>query len=110
MEGGGWKPIIRRRPLGYHQIHQSGPGLFTVFVDNLLEFIVPKSLFILFSNYGMVRDVFIPMKTRETTGSRFGFIRYDCQVAARVVVQKAEGLWCDDKVLSVRIFVFGNEV
>ncbi|KAL7233956.1 hypothetical protein ACSBR1_017543 [Camellia fascicularis] len=71
---------------------------------------VPKSLFILFSNYGVVNDVFIPNKRRKATGSRFGFVRYDCQIAAKVAVQKANGIWCDDNGLEAGITEFGNEV
>ncbi|KAL7262993.1 hypothetical protein ACSBR1_001205 [Camellia fascicularis] len=92
MEGGGWKPVLRRRLPRHHRNLQRGPGLFMVFVDNLLESMVPKSLFMLFSSYGVVKDVFIPRKRRKATGSRFGFVRYDCQVAAKV-----------------RIAEFGNE-
>ncbi|KAL7161381.1 hypothetical protein ACSBR2_041940 [Camellia fascicularis] len=69
---------------------------------------VPRSLFTLFSSYGVVKDVFIPNKRRKATGSRFGFVRYDCSIAARVAVQKADGIWCDDKSLKVRLVEFGS--
>lgn len=42
------------------------------------------------------------MKRRKATGSRFGFVRFDCPVAAEVAVQKANGLWCDNKELKVK--------
>ncbi|KAL7247212.1 hypothetical protein ACSBR2_002181 [Camellia fascicularis] len=93
----------------YHQIHRRGSGLITVFVDNLSESMVPKSLFTLFSSYGVVKDVFIPNKRRKSIGSRFGFVRYDCQTAAKVAVQKAYRIWCDDRSLKVRIVEFGND-
>ncbi|KAL7180892.1 hypothetical protein ACSBR1_039868 [Camellia fascicularis] len=49
----------------------------------------PKSLFGLFSKFGIVKDVFIPMKRRKATRSRFGFVRYDCPVAAEMAgIQK----------------------
>ncbi|KAL7176311.1 hypothetical protein ACSBR2_029788 [Camellia fascicularis] len=86
MEGGGWKPVIRRRPVGYQQASLKGPGMFTVFVDNLPESMEPRGLFNLFSNYGVVKNV-----------------------AASVAVQKAEGLWCDDKELKVRIAAYGSK-
>ncbi|XP_028101283.1 serine/arginine-rich splicing factor 2-like [Camellia sinensis] len=70
---------------------------------------VPRSLFTLFSSYGVVKDVFIPNKRRKATGSRFGFVRYDCPIAARVAVQKADGIWCDNKSLKVRIAEFGSD-
>ncbi|KAL7204556.1 hypothetical protein ACSBR2_017598 [Camellia fascicularis] len=70
----------------------------------------PRSLFTLFSNYGVVKDVFILIKREKATGIRFGFVRYDCEVVATMIVQKAEELWCDDKALKVRIVAYGNEV
>ncbi|THG10975.1 serine/arginine-rich splicing factor SC35-like [Camellia sinensis] len=109
MEGGGWKPRIRRRPVGYQQASLRGPGIFTVFVDNLPESMEPRGLFNLFSNYGVVKDVFIPKKRRKVLGTRFGFVRYDCQVAASMAVQKTEGSWCDDKELKVRIAAYGSK-
>ncbi|KAL7229196.1 hypothetical protein ACSBR2_007820 [Camellia fascicularis] len=49
-----------------------------------------------------VNDAFIPSKRRKATGSRFGFVRYDCKVAAEMAVLKADGLWCDNKALKVK--------
>ncbi|CAL5343198.1 unnamed protein product [Camellia sinensis] len=79
-----------------------GGKLFTVFVDNIPDSMNPKSLFQLFAKFGIVKDVFIPKKRRKITGSRFGFVRYDCSVAAEMAVQRADGLWCDDKALRVK--------
>ncbi|KAL7240428.1 hypothetical protein ACSBR2_006140 [Camellia fascicularis] len=62
----------------------------------------PKDLHSLFGKFGRVRDVFILSKVRKATKSRFGFVRYDCPVAASVAIQKANGLWCDDKALKVK--------
>ncbi|KAL7164650.1 hypothetical protein ACSBR2_040531 [Camellia fascicularis] len=109
MEGGGWTLVIRKRKPSYHQIHRRGSGLITVFVDNLPKSMVPKSLFTLFSSYGVEKDVFVSNKRRKAIGSRFGFVRYDCQIAAKVAVQKANGIWCDDMSLKVRIAEFGND-
>ncbi|KAL7207390.1 hypothetical protein ACSBR1_029363 [Camellia fascicularis] len=38
----------------------------------------PKSLFGLFTKFGMVKDIYIPMKRRKATSSRFGFVKFDC--------------------------------
>ncbi|KAL7243375.1 hypothetical protein ACSBR1_015718 [Camellia fascicularis] len=110
MERGGWQPVIRKRPVGYRLNRFRGSGMFTVFVDNLPKSMDLRGLFKLFSNYGVVKDVFIPKKRRKVMETRFGFVRYDCQVAASMGVQNAEGLWCDDKALKVRIAEYGNEV
>ncbi|KAL7265494.1 hypothetical protein ACSBR1_003297 [Camellia fascicularis] len=63
----------------------------------------PKDLFNIFNKFGVVKDVFIPMKRRKATRTRFGFLRCGCKVAAEVAVQKADGLWCDNNVLKVKL-------
>ncbi|KAL7174982.1 hypothetical protein ACSBR2_028731 [Camellia fascicularis] len=62
----------------------------------------PKCLFTPFNKFGVVKDAFIPSKRRKVTGSRFGFVRYDCKVAAEMAVLKANGLRCDNKALKVK--------
>ncbi|XP_028075697.1 uncharacterized protein LOC114277938 [Camellia sinensis] len=49
------------------------------------------------------------VKMRKLTGLRFGFVRYDCPVAAEVAVQRADGLWCDDKEIKVKRVKFTKE-
>ncbi|KAL7204376.1 hypothetical protein ACSBR2_017454 [Camellia fascicularis] len=51
----------------------------------------PKGLFVLFSKFGVVKDAFIPNKRRQTTRSRFSFVRYDCSVVASMAIQKQMG-------------------
>ncbi|GAB2284181.1 hypothetical protein Dimus_018648 [Dionaea muscipula] len=58
-------------------------------------------LFSLFSKFGVVKDAFIPRKTSKE-GKRFGFVRYDCSVAAEVTIQKTNGLSIKEKVLKVK--------
>ncbi|KAL7174929.1 hypothetical protein ACSBR2_028689 [Camellia fascicularis] len=55
------------------------------------------------------KDAFIPAKRRKATGSRFGFMRYDCKVGAEMAVLKANGLWCDNKALKVKKVEFKKE-
>ncbi|KAL7225022.1 hypothetical protein ACSBR1_020325 [Camellia fascicularis] len=69
----------------------------------------PKGLFQFFTKFGVVKDVFIPNKRRKTSNSRFGFVRFDCPVAARIAVQKANGIWIDDKVLTVKDAEYGKD-
>ncbi|KAL7243621.1 hypothetical protein ACSBR1_015929 [Camellia fascicularis] len=66
----------------------------------------PRNLYDLFIKFGVVKDVFIPHKRRKATNSRFGFVRYDCSIAANVAEQRTNGLWVDDKSLSVKIAEF----
>ncbi|KAL7257681.1 hypothetical protein ACSBR1_003906 [Camellia fascicularis] len=71
----------------------------------------PEGLYKVFTNYGIVKDVFISNKRRKLTRSRFGFIRHACPVAANMAIQKAHGIWCDNRALKVKkaYFVQGNE-
>ncbi|KAL7197880.1 hypothetical protein ACSBR2_020409 [Camellia fascicularis] len=62
----------------------------------------PKGLFSLYSKFGIVKDVFIASKTTKSTRTRFGFVRFDCPVAAEVAIQKTNGIRCDNKELQVK--------
>ncbi|XP_028101935.1 uncharacterized protein LOC114301204 [Camellia sinensis] len=72
----------------------------------------PKGWYALFTKFEVVRDMFIPNKRRKMPRSRFGFVHYSCPVEARMAVQKANGLWCDNRTLKVKVveFVKGKEV
>ncbi|XP_028093770.1 serine/arginine-rich splicing factor 2-like [Camellia sinensis] len=102
MDRGGWNPVIRRREVGSQLGDPKEEFLITIFVDNIPDSMDPKGLFNLFQKFGLVKDVFIPGKRRKASKSRFGFVRYDCEVTARVAIQKADGLWCDNKALRVK--------
>ncbi|KAL7248435.1 hypothetical protein ACSBR2_003210 [Camellia fascicularis] len=103
--GEGWKPVVKRRQ-GRHGVTS---GIHTLFVDDIPNSMSPKGLYKLFTNFGVVKDVFIPNKRRKATQTKFGFVRYDCPIAARVAVQQTNGLWCEDKNLKVKKADFGNE-
>ncbi|KAL7181659.1 hypothetical protein ACSBR1_040535 [Camellia fascicularis] len=91
MDRGGWNPVLRRRK-----------------IDEVLESMTPRDPFTLFNKFGVVKDVIIPMKRRKITRTRFGFVRYDCKVAAEVAVQKADGLWCDNRALKVKMVEYSK--
>ncbi|KAL7206344.1 hypothetical protein ACSBR2_019119 [Camellia fascicularis] len=100
---GGWRPVLRRRKNSFWQRgYRTEQGLITIFVDNIPESMDPKGLFNPFSRFGIVKEVFIPRKRRQATRSRFGFVRYDCDVAAELAIQKTDGLWCDNRALMVK--------
>ncbi|KAL7251369.1 hypothetical protein ACSBR1_013249 [Camellia fascicularis] len=106
---GGWQPVVQR-PGGRGVWNSRGHvSIHSVFVDNLPEAMGTKGLYSIFSNYGVVVDTFIPNKRRKMTRSSFGFVRYNCSVAADMAVQKANGLWCDDKVIKVKLADFGKD-
>ncbi|KAL7200136.1 hypothetical protein ACSBR2_022276 [Camellia fascicularis] len=89
---GGWISIERRREGVRDQGKDVKYGLFTVFVDNLPSAMDAKTLFKLFTQFGIVKDVFIS----------FGFVRFNCPVAADIAIQKGNGLLVDERVLEVK--------
>ncbi|KAL7197801.1 hypothetical protein ACSBR2_020342 [Camellia fascicularis] len=106
---GGWKPVVKQRNRVIGRRHGGRDRWITVFVDNLPDSIDPKGLFNLFNNFGVVRDVFIPNKRRRISSTRFGFVRYDCRVAANVAIQRANGLWVEDRALKVKEADFNSD-
>ncbi|KAL7261128.1 hypothetical protein ACSBR1_006719 [Camellia fascicularis] len=109
MESGWWKLVVKQRNKVIRRLNGVRARMITVFVDNLPESIDPKGLFTLFNKFGVVKDVFIPNKMRKTFNTRFGFVRYDYTVAAAVAIQKANGLWVDDRALKVKEADFSSE-
>ncbi|KAH7847177.1 hypothetical protein Vadar_022893 [Vaccinium darrowii] len=75
--------------------------LFTLFVDNFPDTKDQIWLERTFSNYGIVRDVCIPVK-RSKKGSKFGFVCFDCSVAAGIAIYRANGLKVDGRQLHVK--------
>ncbi|KAL7263526.1 hypothetical protein ACSBR1_001644 [Camellia fascicularis] len=106
---GGRIPVVRKKGGLGSRINGIRSGLFTLFVDNIPNSMDPKGLFYLFQKFGLVRDVFILQKKRKATNSRFGFVKFDCSLATKVAIQKANGLWVDDKKLAVKNAEFGME-
>ncbi|KAL7257939.1 hypothetical protein ACSBR1_004125 [Camellia fascicularis] len=93
---GGWQPVVRRHGGRGVWSRREEVIVHSIFVDNLPETMGTKGLYTIFSNYGVVMDVFILTKRRKLTQSRFGFVRYNYFLVADMAVQKANGLWCDD--------------
>ncbi|GMP35003.1 hypothetical protein CsSME_00007643 [Camellia sinensis var. sinensis] len=90
---GNWIPVLHQRKSGgAHSNERISNRLFNVFVDNLPSSMDVKDLFKLFMKFGVVKDAFIPFKRRKVTKSKFGFVRFNCQVAANIAIQKANGL------------------
>ncbi|KAL7257814.1 hypothetical protein ACSBR1_004012 [Camellia fascicularis] len=99
MDRGAWNPVLCRRKVGSQRGDTNEGVLITIFVDNIPDSMDSKGLFNLFQKFGPVKDVFISGKRRKASKSRFGFGSYDCEVAAWVAIQKADGLWCGNKAL-----------
>ncbi|KAL7176401.1 hypothetical protein ACSBR2_029856 [Camellia fascicularis] len=107
--GGGWQSVVRRHGGRQEWNSKTDTTIHSIFGDNLPESMGTRGLYNIFSNYGIVMDAFIPNKRRKMTRSRFGFVRYNCSVAADIAVQKEHGLWCDDRALRVKMADFGKE-
>ncbi|KAL7248438.1 hypothetical protein ACSBR2_003213 [Camellia fascicularis] len=58
---GGWKPVFRRRQGRYG----TSAAIYMVFVDDLPNGMNPKSLYVMFSKFGVIKDAFIPNKRRR---------------------------------------------
>ncbi|KAL7238549.1 hypothetical protein ACSBR2_004608 [Camellia fascicularis] len=111
-QDGGWIPVVKRRGRHTNQVglkEGRREGMYTLFVDNLPESMDPRSMYALFLKFGVVKDVFIPQKRWKATNTRFGFVRFNCPVAASVAEQKANEIWVDDKALIVHSAVYGKE-
>ncbi|KAL7258283.1 hypothetical protein ACSBR1_004413 [Camellia fascicularis] len=105
MEQGGnrgWISVVRQLKGREAQGKEAKRGLLIVLVDNLPLAMDAKTLFELFTKFGIVKDVFIPTKRRIVTNSRFGFVRFDCHVAVDIAIQKGNDLLVDDMVLVVK--------
>ncbi|KAL7194530.1 hypothetical protein ACSBR1_034872 [Camellia fascicularis] len=101
---GGWIPVFHKKTCST----RNSQDIHTVFVDNLPESLDPKGLCTLFSKFGVVVDVYIPNKRRKVTSSQFGFVRYNCPVAAGMAIQKAHGTWCDNCEIKVKMAEFSK--
>ena len=104
---GGRQPVVRRHSGRGVWNSWANVSIYSVFVDNLPEAMRAKGLYSIFSNYGVVVDTFILNKRRKMKRSRFGFVRYNCSVTTNMAIQKANGLWCHDKALKVKMADFG---
>ncbi|KAG5534965.1 hypothetical protein RHGRI_022921 [Rhododendron griersonianum] len=105
---GGWIPVIKnhRAKVGNGDRNQEN---FTLFVDNIPEEKDHHWLQQTFSNFGVVKDAFIPWKRSKRTGNKFGFVRFGCPISAGMAVSKLNGLWVENKKLFVKEASFGQD-
>ncbi|KAH7864870.1 hypothetical protein Vadar_009335 [Vaccinium darrowii] len=81
-------------------------GLFSLFVDNLPDNVGLNWFRKFFSQYGVVKDAFIPFKRSKVTNQRFGFVRYICASSAELAISKANGFWIENRKLFVKMAAF----
>ncbi|XP_028107152.1 serine/arginine-rich splicing factor SC35-like [Camellia sinensis] len=106
---GGRILVVRQRGRQGIWRNEGSAGVFTIFVNNIPNSVIPKGFYNLFTKFGVLKDVFMPQKKIRVINTRFGFVRFDCCVAAKIVVEKANGLWVDDKAIEVKHVEFGKE-
>ncbi|KAL7220024.1 hypothetical protein ACSBR2_012981 [Camellia fascicularis] len=78
-EGGGSQPVVRQHSGRGVWSRRADATIHSIFVDNIPESMRTSVLYTIFSNY------------------------------ADMAVQKAHGLWCDDRALKVKMAEFGKE-
>ncbi|KAH7843588.1 hypothetical protein Vadar_018414 [Vaccinium darrowii] len=77
-----WNNVTRNKPF---------QRWITLFIDNIPENEDKEGLRRLFSKYGFVKEATI-LEKRSKHGSRYGFVKYDCPIAAEMAILKANGL------------------
>ncbi|KAG5560446.1 hypothetical protein RHGRI_003682 [Rhododendron griersonianum] len=103
---GGWTPVIRRHR-NFSTTKEGTKGIVTLFVDNIPNHNDQIWLQRTFNKFGVVKDAFIPKKRSQRTGSKFGFVRYDCPVSADVATSRMNGVWVGNERLFVKVASFG---
>lgn len=83
-------------------------GCFTLYVDNIPEDRDHRWLAKIFSNYGVVKDAFIPWKKSKNSGRKFGFVWFESRSAVEQAILKLNGVWLEDKRLFVKEASFGQ--
>ena len=109
MEIGGWIPVLNQRGSKGGWRKEANARLFTIFVDDLPRSMNLKMLGEIFRKFGVVKDGYIPLKRWRVRNTRFVFVRYDCEVAVELAVQKANGIWVEDKQLVVKHADYGKK-
>ena len=94
--------MLRKRWVGKQHSASMGVGLVTIFVDDIPEKMDPKGLFTLFNKFRVIKDVFIPMRRRKSDNVKIQVCSVNCSIAASIAIQKADGIWCDDKRLKLK--------
>ncbi|KAI8543847.1 hypothetical protein RHMOL_Rhmol08G0251200 [Rhododendron molle] len=85
--------MINKQRNKNRELGSKNQPLFILFIDNLSKGVDQGWLRKTFNNYGVVKDAFIPScKRSKRTGSKFGFVRYDCHVSAGVTISTSNGL------------------
>ncbi|KAL7212217.1 hypothetical protein ACSBR2_014982 [Camellia fascicularis] len=64
---GEWMPVVHKYGGQGNRSKGVEVDIHTIFVDNLPESMDPKSLYGIFTNFKVVRDVFIQNKRRKMT-------------------------------------------
>lgn len=105
-QDGGWIPVVRNHR-GQSGTRMRSKETFTLFVDNIPDSKDLRWFRWAFNKFGVVTDAFIPHKRSKCTGNHFGFVRYDCHVAAGMAISKMHGIWVDNTRLYVKEACFG---
>ncbi|KAH7847740.1 hypothetical protein Vadar_029737 [Vaccinium darrowii] len=110
FDNGVWIPVVKNPRCHVHgMVNHRYQGFHTLFVDNLPLDVEIYEIRDFFNKFGVVRDVFIPLKRSKVSGNKFGFVRYDCHVSADVAISKANGMFFKERKLFVKFASFGKK-
>ncbi|KAH7866376.1 hypothetical protein Vadar_019556 [Vaccinium darrowii] len=84
-------------------------SFITLFLDNLADRVNPFSLRKKFTDYGIVTEVFIPDKRGKISRRRFGFVRFNCPISAKIATDKANGSRFMDNTIFVKRAAFNKK-
>ncbi|GFY85619.1 hypothetical protein Acr_04g0003570 [Actinidia rufa] len=104
---GGWTPVINKH--ARKKMNISGDEEVITLFNNLPNPVDKNWLMKTFSKFGKIRDVFIPLK-RNISGNRFGFLRFECPIAANRAIRTLNGTWSYDKQLGVKIAGYSRNI
>ncbi|KAL6997749.1 La-related protein 7 [Sarracenia purpurea var. burkii] len=82
--------------------HRTDDQSCTVFVDQLPETMHKDWLRRLFEPCGNITEVFIPLKRRQVSKSKYGFVRFREKVSVEKAIKKYNQVWCVNKKLRVK--------
>ncbi|GAB2283353.1 hypothetical protein Dimus_017869 [Dionaea muscipula] len=79
---GSWTTMLHKiYNRNYSMNRGRGGKMITLFVEDLPDVMDQNAMFKLFTKFRVARHVYLPRK-RSKTWKRFGFVRFDCKVAA----------------------------
>ncbi|GAB2292957.1 hypothetical protein Dimus_027181 [Dionaea muscipula] len=97
-----WRPAVSVHKPRRRASSDQAEDPVTLFLDNILDSLTARGLYMLLNKFVKVLDVFIPGRRRLFTRSRFGFATVNGPSNAEVLMRKVNGLWVMDQMIVVK--------